>query len=45
MCFTVAKVTCQKLWFVICDALRDLEASVQFKKREKHSFMGVFHAL
>ena len=27
----------------ICNALRDLVPFVQFKKREKHSTMGVFH--
>ena len=27
----------------ICGALHDLVAFVQFKNREKHSFMGVFH--
>ena len=28
--------------FVICDALRDLVAFVQFKKREKHPWRSVY---
>ena len=27
----------------ICDALRDLVQFIHFKKREKHSSIGVFH--